>query len=63
MKEDHLRLQALRSGFAVPQAFEDVQLDWIKGQIAQVPYAFPAEFRFSVGGNPDGQAPGSGHRC
>lgn len=44
-EEDHLRLQALRSGFAVPQAFEGVsQLDRELG--AQVPYAFHREFGF-----------------
>jgi protein arginine kinase len=44
-EEDHLRLQALRSGFAVPQAFEAVhRLDLELG--AQVPYAFHREFGF-----------------
>ncbi|GAB1341406.1 ATP--guanido phosphotransferase [Gemmatimonas sp.] len=44
-EEDHLRLQALRSGFAVPQAFEGVnQLDRELG--AQLPYAFHREFGF-----------------
>ncbi|MFO0072305.1 MAG: ATP--guanido phosphotransferase, partial [Gemmatimonas sp.] len=44
-EEDHLRLQALRSGFAVPQAFEGVsRLDRELG--AQVPYAFHREFGF-----------------
>lgn len=44
-EEDHLRLQALRSGFAVPQAFESVQrLDRELG--AQVPYAYHREFGF-----------------
>lgn len=44
-EEDHLRLQALRSGFAVPQAFDTVQqLDRELG--AQVPYAFHREFGF-----------------
>ena len=44
-EEDHLRLQALRSGFAVPQAFEAVhQLDHELG--SQVPYAFHREFGF-----------------
>ncbi len=44
-EEDHLRLQALRSGFAVPEAFEAVQqLDHELG--TQVPYAFHREFGF-----------------
>lgn len=44
-EEDHLRLQALRSGFAVPAAFEAVQqLDRELG--ARVPYAFHREFGF-----------------
>jgi len=44
-EEDHLRLQALRSGFAVPQAFESVhRLDRELG--SQVPYAFHREFGF-----------------
>lgn len=44
-EEDHLRLQALRSGFAVPSAFEAVQrLDRELG--ARVPYAFHREFGF-----------------
>jgi len=44
-EEDHLRLQALRSGFAVPEAFAAVQrLDQELG--AQVPYAFHREFGF-----------------
>ncbi len=44
-EEDHLRLQSLRSGFAVPQAFESVhQLDRELG--SQVPYAFHREFGF-----------------
>ncbi len=44
-EEDHLRLQSLRSGFAVPQAFEAVQrLDRELG--AQVPYAYHREFGF-----------------
>ena len=44
-EEDHLRLQALRSGFAVPHAFESVhRLDRELG--AQVPYAFHREFGF-----------------
>jgi protein arginine kinase len=44
-EEDHLRLQALRSGFAVPQAFESAQrLDVELG--AQVPYAYHPEFGF-----------------
>lgn len=44
-EEDHLRLQALRSGFAVPQAFEGVsRLDRELG--SQVPYAFHREFGF-----------------
>jgi protein arginine kinase len=44
-EEDHLRLQALRSGFAVPQAFDGVnQLDRELG--AQLPYAFHREFGF-----------------
>jgi protein arginine kinase len=44
-EEDHLRLQALQSGFAVPQAFASVQrLDRELG--AQVPYAFHREFGF-----------------
>ncbi len=44
-EEDHLRLQALRSGFAVPQAFEGVtRLDRELG--GQVPYAFHREFGF-----------------
>ncbi len=44
-EEDHLRLQALRSGFCVPEAFEAVQrLDAELG--AQVPYAFHREFGF-----------------
>ncbi|MBL0172359.1 MAG: protein arginine kinase [Gemmatimonadaceae bacterium] len=44
-EEDHLRLQALRSGFAVSQAFEAAQqLDRELG--AHVPYAFHREFGF-----------------
>lgn len=44
-EEDHLRLQALRSGFAVPEAFEEVtRLDRELG--AQVPFAFHREFGF-----------------
>jgi len=44
-EEDHLRLQALRSGFAVPAAFEAVQrLDRELGE--RVPYAFHREFGF-----------------
>jgi protein arginine kinase len=44
-EEDHLRLQALQSGFAVAQAFASVQrLDRELG--AQVPYAFHREFGF-----------------
>jgi protein arginine kinase len=44
-EEDHLRLQSLRSGFAVSEAFEGVQrLDRELG--AQVPYAFHREFGF-----------------
>ena len=44
-EEDHLRLQSLRSGFSVPQAFEAVQrLDRELG--AQVPYAYHREFGF-----------------
>ena len=44
-EEDHLRLQALRSGFAVPAAFEAVStLDRELGQ--RVPYAFHREFGF-----------------
>ena len=44
-EEDHLRLQALRSGFAVPEAFEAVQrLDRELG--SHVPYAFHREFGF-----------------
>ena len=44
-EEDHLRLQSLRSGFAVPQAFEAVRaLDRELG--AQVPFAFHREFGF-----------------
>ena len=44
-EEDHLRLQSLRSGFAVPQAFEAAQaLDRELG--AQVPYAYHREFGF-----------------
>lgn len=44
-EEDHLRLQALRSGFCVPEAFEAVQrLDAELG--GQVPYAFHREFGF-----------------
>ena len=44
-EEDHLRLQALRSGFAVPEAFESVhRLDRELG--SQVPYAFHREFGF-----------------
>ncbi|MFN5582817.1 ATP--guanido phosphotransferase [Gemmatimonas sp.] len=44
-EEDHLRLQALRSGFAVPQAFEGVtRLDRELG--GQLPYAFHREFGF-----------------
>lgn len=44
-EEDHLRLQALESGFAVPEAFEAVrQLDRELG--TQVPYAFHREFGF-----------------
>ena len=44
-EEDHLRLQALRSGFAVPAAFEAVQrLDRELG--SHVPYAFHREFGF-----------------
>jgi len=44
-EEDHLRLQALRSGFAVPQAYEAVErLDRELG--AQLPYAFHREFGF-----------------
>lgn len=44
-EEDHLRLQALRSGFAVPDAFEAVsRLDRVLG--AQVPYSFHREFGY-----------------
>ena len=44
-EEDHLRLQALRSGFAVPAAFEAVSaLDRELGE--RVPYAFHREFGF-----------------
>ena len=44
-EEDHLRLQSLRSGFAVPQAFDAVrQLDRELG--AQVPFAYHREFGF-----------------
>lgn len=44
-EEDHLRLQALRSGFAVTEAFASVQrLDQELGR--QVPYAFHREFGF-----------------
>ncbi len=44
-EEDHLRLQALRSGFSVPAAFEAVrQLDEELG--ARVPYSFHREFGF-----------------
>ncbi|BAH38625.1 hypothetical protein GAU_1583 [Gemmatimonas aurantiaca T-27] len=44
-EEDHLRLQALRSGFNVPDAFAAVQqLDSELG--SQVPYAFHREFGF-----------------
>jgi protein arginine kinase len=44
-EEDHLRLQALCSGFAVSQAFEAVsRLDRELG--AQIPYAFHREFGF-----------------
>ncbi len=44
-EEDHLRLQALRSGFCVPEAFAAIQrLDDELG--AQLPYAFHREFGF-----------------
>ncbi len=44
-EEDHLRLQALRSGFAVPDAFAAVwKLDRQLG--AQLPYAYHREFGF-----------------
>ena len=44
-EEDHLRLQALRSGFALPEAFGSVdRLDRELG--GQVPYAFHGEFGF-----------------
>ena len=44
-EEDHLRLQALRSGFGLPAAFAAVQqLDSELG--SRVPYAFHAEFGF-----------------
>jgi protein arginine kinase len=44
-EEDHLRLQALRSGFSVTSAFEAVrQLDEELGD--RVPYAFHREFGF-----------------
>lgn len=44
-EEDHLRLQALRSGFAVADAFNGIRrLDEELGQ--QVPYAFHREFGF-----------------
>jgi len=44
-EEDHLRLQALRSGFAVAEAFAAVdRLDRELG--AQLPYAFHREFGF-----------------
>lgn len=44
-EEDHLRLQALRSGFAVNEAFADLdRLDRELG--AQVPYSYHGEFGF-----------------
>ncbi|MGH7664874.1 MAG: ATP--guanido phosphotransferase [Gemmatimonadaceae bacterium] len=44
-EEDHLRLQALRSGFALPQAFATVErLDRELG--GRVPFAYHAEFGF-----------------
>src|SRR5881398_3207452 len=44
-EEDHLRLQALRSGFALEEAFAAIdKLDRDLG--ARVPYAFHAEFGF-----------------
>ena len=44
-EEDHLRLQAMRSGFALPSAFSAVrQLDTELG--SRVPYAFHEEFGF-----------------
>lgn len=44
-EEDHLRLQSLRSGFAVNEAFADVdRLDRDLG--AQVPYSYHREFGF-----------------
>jgi protein arginine kinase len=44
-EEDHLRLQALRSGFSVPAAFEAVsRLDRELG--SNVPYSFHREFGF-----------------
>ena len=44
-EEDHLRLQALRSGFALNEAFADLdRLDRELG--AQVPYSYHSEFGF-----------------
>jgi protein arginine kinase len=44
-EEDHLRLQALRSGFSINEAFADLdRLDRELG--AQVPYSYHAEFGF-----------------
>ena len=44
-EEDHLRLQALRSGFALQEAFAAIdQLDRDFG--ARVPYSYHAEFGF-----------------
>src|SRR5437764_5586101 len=44
-EEDHLRLQALRSGFALQEAFASIdRLDRDLG--ARVPYSFHAEFGF-----------------
>lgn len=44
-EEDHLRLQALKSGFAIPEAFDAArQLDRELGR--RVPYAFHREFGF-----------------
>ena len=44
-EEDHLRLQAMRSGFAVNEAFAD--LDGLDRELgAQVPYSYHREFGF-----------------
>lgn len=44
-EEDHLRLQAMQSGFSIPQVFEQISdIDRDLGQ--QLPYAFHPEFGF-----------------